>query len=505
MISIIDNFLNKITMYRLVLYSLIALLILAAILSLFGLVPFSFFDLIPSAGFLLAVGLLANWIFAKIFKAQTNVESVYISVLILALILTPVANLETKGFLFLFWAAVLTMASKFVLTINKKHIFNPVAIALVITSYTIGGYASWWVATVYMLPLVLITGLLIVKKIQRGDLVFSFVAAALITCLSIGIFQKSDIVFLAQQAVLDVPLFFFAFVMLTEPLTTPPTKKLQICYGILVGFLFAPQLKIFGLSFTPEMALVAGNIFSYLVSPKQKLMLTLKQKVQLSPDIYNFIFQADKKMKFTPGQYLEWTLGHKSPDSRGNRRYFTIASSPTENEIIMGVKFYPESSSFKKSLLAMKPGSQIAAGQLAGDFTITEDPDKKLAFIAGGIGVTPFRSIIKHLVDTNQKRPIVMFYANKKAEDVVYKDVFDQAQNKLGIPIIYTLTQKVDNWSGEQGYINEQMIKNKLPDYKDRMFYVSGPKTMIDSFEKVLHNLGVPNNQIKTDFFPGFV
>ena len=155
----------------------------------------------------------------------------------------------------------------------------------------------------------------------------------------------------------------------------------------------------------------------------------------------------------------------------------------------------------------MPEGAQIAAGQLAGDFTLGKDMRQKYVFIAGGIGITPFRSIIKNLTDTNQKRPIIMLYANKTPQDVVYKNIFDEAEKKLGIKTVYTLTQNPENavgWTGEKGRINEQMIQDKVPDYKERLYYVSGPKSMIDSFEKVLHNLGIPNSQIKTDFFPGF-
>jgi ferredoxin-NADP reductase len=507
MLNFIDNFLNRITMYRLVLYSLILLLAAAAIFGLLGILPYGFFDIILSTGFLLAVGLLTNWVFAKTFKAHPNVESVYISTLILALIITPPKGLDLQSYIFLFWAAMLTMAGKYILAINKKHIFNPVAIAVVITAFAINQSASWWVGTAWMLPLVLITGILIVRKIRRSDLVFAFLITTVVATLGIAVLQGGNITALARQAFADSPLFFFAFVMLTEPLTTPPTKNLQIWYGILVGLLFTPQIHVGSLYFPPELALVFGNIFSYLVSPKQKLMLTLKQKVRLAPDVYDFIFKSDKKFSFTPGQYLEWTLAHKGPDSRGNRRYFTIASSPTEDEIIMGVKFYPGPSSFKKSLLSMKPGEQIAAGQLAGDFTLKNDPGQKLVFIAGGIGVTPFRSMVKNLIDKNEKRPITIFYANKNPEDVVYKNIFDEAEKKLGIKTTYTLTGSPAHgagWNGEKGRIDEQMIKNKLPDYKERIYYISGPKSMIDSFEKVLDNLGVPGSQIKTDFFPGF-
>ena len=85
---------------------------------------------------------------------------------------------------------------------------------------------------------------------------------------------------------------------------------------------------------TPEIALVLGNIFSYIVSPKIKAMLTLVGRVKQTPNTYDFIFESDKKFSFLPGQYLEWTLGHDNTDDRGNRRYFTIASSPTEKIFI---------------------------------------------------------------------------------------------------------------------------------------------------------------------------
>ena len=146
------------------------------------------------------------------------------------------------------------------------------------------------------------------------------------------------------------------------------------------------------------------------------------------------------------------------------------------------------------------------AGQLAGDFVLPSDKKQKLVFFAGGIGVTPFRSMVKYLIDQNEKRDITIFYANRTPQDVVYKDLFDEAQKKLGIKTIYTVSKNDSSalWSGETGYITEQMIKEKLPDFKDRMFYLSGPRSMIVSFEKTLKNMGIKNNHIKTDFFPGF-
>lgn len=505
MMQFIDDFLNNITMYRLVLYYLILLVSVAAFFSLFGILPYNFIDFSFSVLFLVVISWISNIIFAKAFHVPANVESVYISALILALIITPIKSVHEVAFLG--WAAVWTMASKYIFAIGKKHIFNPVAIAVTITALVLNQSATWWVGNIPMLPFILTGGVLIVRKIKRYDLVFSFLLTSLAVILLMSILNGNDAISTLQKTVTYSPLFFFAFVMLTEPLTTPPNKKLQIYYGVLVGFLFAPQIHLGFFYTTPETALLAGNMFSYIVSPKEKLILKLKEKILIAPQIYDFIFSVNQKLSFVPGQYMEWTLGHENPDSRGNRRYLSLASSPTENNLRVGVKFYDSSSSFKRSLLAMNTGSTIVASQLAGDFTLPGDLSKKFVFIAGGIGITPFRSMLKYMLDRDQKRNVVLFYANKNAAEIVYTNILDRAGEKLGIKTIYTLTD-VNNipadWSGKIGRIDSQMIVEAVPDYRKRIFYLSGPHSMITGFEETLGNMGIKKDQIITDFFPGF-
>src|SRR5205823_991834 len=154
--------------------------------------------------------------------------------------------------------------------------------------------------------------------------------------------------------------------------------------GALVGSLVAPFLHFGRVYFTPELALLAGNAFSYLVSPKARYLLKLEARTQLAPDIHEFRFRGERTPRFRPGQYLEWTLGHSRPDSRGNRRYFTIASSTEEREVRIGVKFYPDASSFKRSLLAMTPGSEIMASEPGGEFVLPADKREKVVLMAGG-------------------------------------------------------------------------------------------------------------------------
>jgi len=508
MLKLIDNFLNKITMYRLVLYYLIFLFLAAVILGSLGVLPYGPLALAISALVIILTCWITNNIFARVFNAPANVESMYITALILVLIITPLSSFkDMSGFSFLIWASVWAMASKYIFAISKKHIFNPAAFAVALTSIIINQSASWWIGNLSMIPFVIAGGLLVARKIRRFDLVVSFLIAAMLTILGFSLLKELNFITVAGKVLFYSNLLFFAFVMLTEPLTTPPTKKLRIFYGSLVGFLFAPQIHIGSVYSTPELALLVGNLFSYLVSPKGKHILKLREKMRIAPDIYDFSFNADRKFAFQPGQYLEWTLGHKHPDNRGNRRYFTIASSPTEKNIRLGVKFYPDSSSFKKSLTSMGIGSEIVASQLAGDFVLPRNRQQKLVFIAGGIGITPFRSMIKYLMDRNEKRSIILFYSNKIASDIVYQDVLNESYEKLGINTVYTLTDTElipDSWSGQKGYITEQMIMKEVPDYRERMFYISGPHSMVVAFEKVLKNIGIAKRYIKTDFFPGF-
>lgn len=506
MMTKIDYLLDRVTMYRLVLYVLLGFLALAMVLAYFNLLAFSPLALLASTGFLVVMCWAANTVLARVFEAPTNVESAFITALILALILDPAQS--PAGFQLLGWAAILAMASKYLLALYRKHIFNPAAIAVVITGFALGETASWWVGTLAMLPLMLVGGWLIVRKLRQEDVAVVACAMALGSSCVFTLVQGGPLLTDLNLMLVGSPLFFFATIMLTEPLTAPPTKNLRRAYAALVGLLFIPQVHIGSLYLTPELALVVGNVFSYLVSPKQKVLLKLNRKVRLAPSVVDFMFKPSQTLAFVPGQYMEFTLEHPHPDSRGNRRYFTLASSPTEKVIRLGVRFYEQSSTFKQAMYHMDGRTTLLAGQIAGDFTLPLDPTRKLVFIAGGIGITPFRSMLKYLLDTRQRRDIVLFYVNKLANEIVYADVLNAAQAMLGVRTYYTLTDATSvprSWPGFVGRLNEQMIQRAVPDYQERTFYISGPPEMVRACEHLLKRLHVGREQIKKDFFPGLV
>jgi ferredoxin-NADP reductase len=505
MLELLDRGLNGVTMYRLVLYYLIFLLGGAMLLSLAGVLAYDPFALLFSVGFLVAACALANWALAKVFSVPANSESAYISALILALIITPYQT--PHDLWFLGWASVLAMASKYLITLGRKHLFNPVAFAVALTYLALNQSATWWVGDAPMLLLVLAGGLVLVRKIGRFDLVLSFLGATFAAGLAASYLKGDNVVTSLWQTLAYSPVLFFAFIILTEPLTTPPARGWRIAYGALVGVLFTPQLHVGSFYATPEIAILLGNVFAYVVSPKTRLSLTLKRKVRLAPDIYDFIFAPAAGFSFVPGQYMEWTLGHDVPDSRGNRRYFTLASSPTEREVRLGVKFYRKSSTFKQALLALDDEAEIVASQIAGDFILPRDPRQKCVLIAGGIGITPFRSMIQYLLDTRQRRPLILFYANRTAQEFVYQEVFDRARQAFNLKTVYTLTDPSRvpaGWTGRVGHLTAARIRADVPDFLDCVFYLSGPRAMVTAFRQSLRELSIPSARIKTDFFPGF-
>jgi ferredoxin-NADP reductase len=403
----------------------------------------------------------------------------------------------------LVWASVWAIASKYMLTLGKKHIFNPAALGVALTALFLGQPATWWVAgNLPMLPLVLVGGLFIARKLQRFDLIGVFV---LVNVLTVALTTPADMLVQAlTETLTHSPLFFLAFAMLTEPLTAPQARWPRLAYAALVGILASPTIHFGDFYLTPEIALLAGNVFAWIVSPRGRFALTLERIEEAANGAYDFVFSSDKRLAFQPGQYLEWTLDVPNADSRGNRRSFTIASSPTEDQVRLGVKFYPSPSTFKRALGTMQPGDQIYASQLAGTFVLPRNPNTKLAFLAGGIGITPFRSMIQYLLDRNERRDITLLYGNAATHDIAYRGVFDAADRDLGIRTVYAVASDPSPEPGMRaGFIDAKMIRAEIPDYRQRVFYISGPHAMVSLMQQTLRDMGVPRSRIKTDFFPG--
>ncbi len=505
MFKFIDSLVDKITMYKLIMYYLVALILVAIGLSIFKDLQYNPYYIAISALVLVTASWTINKIFANFFSAPTNSESSIITGLILTLIIAP--NPTGYSFMFLLAAAGLAIASKYLLTIRNKHLFNPAAIAVVLTALGARQSATWWVGTAAMLPFVLIGGVLIVRKIRRTKMVLAFFISSALATIAYSLISRVSVMTSLHNLVFSSAMFFLGFVMLTEPITSPTTSKKQTWYAVLVGLLLPPQVHLFSFYSSPEITLVIGNLFAYIVSPKTKLFLALKEKVRIAATSVDFVFIPSHKLVYQAGQYMEWTLPHQKTDLRGNRRYFTLASSPTEDDIRIGVKFFENGSSFKEALLDANYETPIVASQISGDFVLPKDKSLKLVFIAGGIGITPFRSMIKYLVDKKDIRTVTLLYSVRNEKEISYRDIFESARSTIGLKTVYAITDNnpvVTKSNIHLGKITPKFIRTEVPDFSDRIFYISGTNSMVHSVQEMLAQLGVPKHQIKTDYFPGY-
>ncbi len=225
------------------------------------------------------------------------------------------------------------------------------------------------------------------------------------------------------------------------------------------------------------------------------MKLTLQEHRKETSDVETFLFEPEEPVQFVPGQYMKYTLEHENPDNRGRTRYFSIASAPSENIVQITTRFYEESSTFKTALQAMQPGDTIEANPPSGMFTYPH-PDRPAVFIAGGIGITPFRSILVDLDSRGIAPQVTLIYANR-SEEIAFKALFDELANKYPSFTVHYLI--------EPERITADYIRQHVPDLTERTVYISGPEPMVEAFSTMFTDeLGVERERIEEDFFPGY-
>lgn len=212
------------------------------------------------------------------------------------------------------------------------------------------------------------------------------------------------------------------------------------------------------------------------------MLLKVKKIKKETKDVLSIIFEKPKGFKFYAGQYLDYELN-------GDTRAFTISSSPSEDFLMLSTKH--GITLFKKDLAQLKTSMQISTSHPAGTFIL--DESTPAVFIAGGIGITPFRSMIKWAHDQKLKIPITLIYSNSD-ENFLFKGELENWKQSLpNLTIFY-------HNSSQNGHLT------KLPPttYQIPIYYLAGPPKMVDSFEKMLLELVVDKTNIRYDRFDGY-
>ena len=256
---------QRILTYRLTLYYLAAVLLGALALSAVGRVHQPPVNLAFSAVVALVTCLSVNWAFARTFAAQSNWESVSISALIVTLIITPAAPGDLAGIAFLILVSAWAMASKYIVAVRKRHLFNPAAFGAALVGIGLHRAVSWWVGdNAVLLPLIVLGGALILTRLRYFEMLAAFAAVVLGISVAKGDLSSLAGVGHALSAMGIHSVFcFFGLVMLTEPRTVPLGRWRQIAYGAFVGLLFSPFTHIGSYYFTPEVAILSGNLLTF--------------------------------------------------------------------------------------------------------------------------------------------------------------------------------------------------------------------------------------------------
>jgi ferredoxin-NADP reductase len=225
------------------------------------------------------------------------------------------------------------------------------------------------------------------------------------------------------------------------------------------------------------------------------MKLYFKESIQREGDVRSFIFEAKDPVSWEAGQFIHYTLEHPEADDRGVERWFTVSSAPSEGDIVITTRINAErSSSFKTALLQLKPGDTIEADAPEGDFVV-DDPTQKYVFIAGGIGITPYRSILKEASVQGQQLNVKLIYANRTDEIAFKQELETLRQSNPNLQIDYVVAPRK---------LDDEMLQQIADENKDALIYVSGPEPMVEDLTDKLTDMGMPKDSVKGDYFPGY-
>jgi ferredoxin-NADP reductase/nitrite reductase/ring-hydroxylating ferredoxin subunit len=251
---------------------------------------------------------------------------------------------------------------------------------------------------------------------------------------------------------------------------------------------------------------------------KDKVEDTDVMSFQFNKHDYDYDLENKTLLDYTAGQFAFFDIGEVYNDSKGPIRHFTISSSPTENFIMFSTRI--RDSPYKKRLSTLEKGTKVKVRGPEGQFVLHQDSTNSAIFLSGGIGVTPFRSMIKYATDMQLPVKIIMFDSNRNRNNILFKKEFDEWANmNKNLKIIYTISEKDQNneqsslsstandWKGEYGRIDKAMILKYVDTsvLNNSIFYICGPPSMLKAMQSLLQeDLEIPKEKIKVEEFIGY-
>lgn len=232
----------------------------------------------------------------------------------------------------------------------------------------------------------------------------------------------------------------------------------------------------------------------------------LIDRERLAGDVAIFRFEKPKEFRFAAGQWCFLSLppaGHE--DDKGLRRPLSIASSPQEPELIFATKL--SSSAMKRTMAEMEPGAPATLEQPMGNMVLPKETATPLVFLAGGIGITPFRSICLYAAESGTDHAITLFYSSKTPEETPFLQDLQRAAGKSHhVSVVITMTRAPEDpkiWSGPRGRLTSDAIRSGCTDWEKASYFIAGPPAMADAMKETLNGLSIPAERVKIELFAG--
>jgi ferredoxin-NADP reductase len=232
----------------------------------------------------------------------------------------------------------------------------------------------------------------------------------------------------------------------------------------------------------------------------------IKKKREVAKGTLMVVFDLlGEEVDFTPGQYFWVTLlDPPYDDDKGPRRHITVVTSPNDRGVL-GLATRIRDSAFKRSLAELPVGTEVDVEQPKGDFLLPDDTEQDYVFIAGGIGITVFRSMLRYIAEENLPHRVTLVYSNRDRESTAFLDELRELEGAIpNLRLVLTMTDDA-GWDGETRPIDADVLRDHLgTDLGAFTYLVAGPPGMVEAMETMLAEAGVPDEQVRPERFSGY-
>ena len=231
---------------------------------------------------------------------------------------------------------------------------------------------------------------------------------------------------------------------------------------------------------------------------------TVAEKREVAKGTLLVLFAVEDYPDYRPGAYFWVELpdrGHA--DEKGLRRHISLVTSPSENGVV-GLATRLRDTAFKRTLAELAVGDEVQVEEPKGSFLLPEDTGTEYVFVAGGIGITVFRSMLRYVADENLPYRITLVYSNRDRESSAFLDELEQLERRIdGLRVVLTMTDE-EGWDGETRRLDADVLGELVGGLEEKTFFVAGPPAMVEGVSESLLAAGLPEDRVVAGKFSGY-